>query len=166
MTVIAALELDDLVPSGKAPCSTNRTHHCLSTGIYHAHHFHTGNDLVNEFCHFHFQRCSSAVAETVFQLAAYCLQHHVRVMPQDHRTPGTNIINISVAVLVVEVLIFGTLDKSRRSAHGLKCTYRRIDAAGHQFFGTGVEFLRMCDLHLFHYPILPSRIYCASSIAK
>ena len=166
MPVIAALKLDDLVPPGKSSCSTNSTHYCLCAGVYHTHHFYAGNDLVNQFCHFHFQCRGSTVTQAIFQLIPDSFQHNVRIVSQNHRPPGADIIDIDVAVLIVEVLVFGTLNKPRRTAHRLKRPHRRIDTAGHQFLGTVIQRLGMSNVHLFHYPILPSRMYFASSIAK
>ena len=141
VAVVAALKLHDLISAGKASGSTHGTHNSLCAGVHHTHHLHARHDLMNQLRHLHFQCSGCTVAQTVFQLFPDGIQHEIRIVSQNHRPPRANVIDIGVAVLIIEVLLLGTPDKPRRSAHRQKRTHRRIDTAPHQFLGTGIEFL-------------------------
>ena len=51
-------------------------------------------------------------------------------MAQDHRAPGAEVVDVAVAVRVVEISALGAFDKRRRAAHRAESPHRRVDAAG------------------------------------
>ena len=51
-------------------------------------------------------------------------------MPGDERSPGKDVINIAVAIRVIEIGPFTVIDEKRLSTDGTKGAHRGIYAAG------------------------------------
>ena len=142
VTVIATLELDDLVAAGMAAREADRRHRCLGAGVGHANLIHGGKDVADAFRHldFGFGRCTEA--QTLGGRLLYGLDDLGIGVAADHRPPGTDIIDIGLAVDIVEKSALGAFDERGRAAHAIEGTHRRVDAAGndassalHQLFG-------------------------------
>ena len=56
-------------------------------------------------------------------------------MAGDHRPPGADVVDVSIAVDVDQVGALGAFDERRRAADRGERAYRRIDAAGNNFAG-------------------------------
>ena len=54
-------------------------------------------------------------------------------MTQNHRAPRADVVDVFLAVGIVEVCALAALEKYRRAADGAKRAYRRVDAAGDVF---------------------------------
>jgi hypothetical protein len=54
---------------------------------------------------------------------------------EDHRAPGTDVVDIALVILVDDVGAFGVLEEQRRAADALERADRRVDAAGDVFLG-------------------------------
>jgi len=48
----------------------------------------------------------------------------------DHRPPGTNIVDVTLAIDIDQVCALGSIDERGRAADAVECAYRGIDAAG------------------------------------
>jgi hypothetical protein len=55
-------------------------------------------------------------------------------VPEDHGTPGAEVVDVAVAIGVPEVGAFAADDEGRVAADGAKGTDRRVDSAGKNFF--------------------------------
>ena len=62
-------------------------------------------------------------------------------MPQNHRPPRTNVINIAAAIGIPKIRPLRTLHKTRRTPHSTKSTHRRIDPAWNHPLRTLVQAL-------------------------
>ena len=51
-------------------------------------------------------------------------------VPQDHRAPGVDEIDVVIAVGIIEIGALGALDKERIAAHAFKRPYRGIYPTG------------------------------------
>ena len=58
-------------------------------------------------------------------------------MPQDQRSPRADVVDVAVAVEVVEIGALAALEKNRLAADAAKRPGRAIHAAGHQLLGAG-----------------------------
>ena len=78
---------------------------------------------------------SSAVGapKLVPRAAALDRRHHVRVgVAEDQRPPGADVVDVAVAVDVVEIGALAALDEQRLPAHRAEGAHGRIDAAREQ----------------------------------
>src|SRR5690349_2803371 len=63
-------------------------------------------------------------------------------MAEDHRPPGPNIVDVLIAIHVPQPCSLGPNDDWRLSSNSAKRTYRRIHAAGKEFFGELLKGVR------------------------
>src|SRR4029450_12106542 len=68
-------------------------------------------------------------------------------MPDDHRPPGSDVVDVGVAVGVGHRAAAGALDEARHAAHRLPCAHRAVHAAGNVAVRFGEELLRRLILH-------------------
>ena len=130
VTVIAAFELDDGVPTGDATCQAQRAHRRLGARGHQANHL----DRWHQFADFlgHHDLAFGRRAEG--QAVGGSLLHvgdHVRVcMADDGRAPGADVVDVALVVGIPEVRALGALDEARRAADGTEGTHRRVHATG------------------------------------
>ncbi len=130
VAVIATDELDDFIASRASAGKTNRGHDRFGAGTDEADLFDRTNGL-NDY-----------LGQVGFKLRRYAeagsFGHNLFDVPEDfgvcmaenHRSPGKAIVDILVAVHIVQVCSFCLVDKNRIRANGSKGAYRTIDAAG------------------------------------
>ncbi|MNV40338.1 hypothetical protein D3C71_1319390 [compost metagenome] len=75
----------------------------------------------------------------MFQLLAHCVQNVRMAVAEDHRTPGTNVIHITLVVFVSDVGAFGVFEEQRRAAHALERADRGVHTTGDVFLGIGKQ---------------------------
>ena len=161
VAVIAAVELDDLVPSGVAACGADRAHDRLRTGIDHAHHLDRRHHAADQLRHLDLRAGRRTVAQSVLRRLNDRLADRREVVTQNHRSPRTDEVDVFVSVLIPHAGLVRLCDEPRCRPNRAKRANRRVDAARNahdravkQLFGYGV------------HPSLPSSMYCASSLAK
>ena len=160
MSVIAALKLDDFIPSGGATCQTHRTHDGLGAGIDHAYHLNMGYHGNHQLCQPGFQSGGRTEAQTMLHNLCHSVQYLRVGMSQNHRAPGAHIINIFHTVHISDIRTLCAADKPRCHAYGTISPNRTVHAARHDF--------TCLFKHLFrsiHHPISPFFMACASSLA-
>ena len=129
MSVVAAHKFDDLISSGKTSCRTDSAHDCLCSGVYHTDHLDCRHSLTDEFRHLHFDLGRRSETQPAVTGAHYRFQNLLVVMSQDHRTPGTDIIHIPVAVRIKHIRSRRSLDKPWAHIYISISADRRIDSA-------------------------------------
>ena len=86
-------------------------------------------------------------------------------MAQNHGAPGTDAVDVLIAVHIPQPGTGGTGHKAGTASHSVEGPHRAVDTAGKDLTGTLEEGLRFfCLLH--HQPISPFRMASASSLAK
>ncbi len=63
------------------------------------------------------------------------LNHFGVGVAKDHRTPGLHVIDVTVAVAVINLRAAGVGDENRVAADRFEGAYRAVDPAGDVFFG-------------------------------
>jgi hypothetical protein len=117
VAVVATLEFHHpTAPSGSAS-QTDGRQRGFGAGIDHPHHFTAGDQPGNGLCHDDFQRVRRAKAEAVARGRDHRLQHRRMIVAGDHRPPRAYVIDITVAVGVIEIWAVGALDEERFAAH-------------------------------------------------
>ena len=142
MTVIAALELDDLVASGKATRQTNGAHGGLGTRAGHAHQRHAGHERANGFSELDLDLGGAAKAEPTLGSLYNRLANARVVVTHDHRAPGKHVINVALAVGIKEIGALGALHEPGRSTHRFEGPHGRVHATGNGVFSALEERFR------------------------
>ena len=142
VAVIAALEFDDDLAAGRGARHANGRHGGLGAGADKAHSFDgriAGADALGEIG---LGGGGRAKAGRVARRALDRLDDGRKRVAQNHRAPGAEVVDVSIAVGVVEICALGALDEGRRSADGAKGAHRRVDAAGKEALGALLQRLR------------------------
>ena len=139
MAVVAALELDDHVAPGKAARQADRAHRGFGAGGHQAHHVHARHALDQQFGQFDLafrRRAESKPPGRCFLHRA----HGIRIgMTEDQRPPGTDVIEIVLAVGIPYAGTGAGSKEARRAADGAEGADGRIDAAGNGLLGAEKE---------------------------
>ncbi|MNE50676.1 hypothetical protein D3C80_1452640 [compost metagenome] len=133
--MVAALELDDAVATGEAAGQTDGAHGRFGAGADHAHHLHRRHQAAHQVGHLGFHGGRRAVGQAVLQLLAHRVEHLRMAVAEDHRTPGADVVDVALVVLVGDVGAFGVLEEQRGAADAAEGAHRRVDAAGDVFLG-------------------------------
>ncbi|OQA43269.1 MAG: hypothetical protein BWY52_01922 [Chloroflexi bacterium ADurb.Bin325] len=161
VAVVAALELDDLVPPGERARQPQRAHGGLRARVDEAQQLHAGHEALDQPGQLELQRAGRAEARTLRGRAAQRGGHTRVRMAEDQRPPREDVIQEAVAVHVVEIGPFPARDEQRVAAHRAERAHRRVHAAGEQGLGQGKQMLRAGGLHAPS----PSRSQRAASAA-
>ena len=130
VAVVAAGELEDAVAPGKAARQADGAHRRLGAGIHQAHHVDGRERLDDQPSQVHLARRGRPEAATLGGGGLHG-GHHLRMgVPQDHRTPRADVVDVGVAVHVVHPRALGALDEGRLQVDRLVRPHRAVDAAG------------------------------------
>ncbi len=160
VAVVAAVELEDLVPSRDAPGQTDSGHHRLRAGVHHADLLDIGHQIHHQLRDLHLPAGRGAEAEAVLHSLLHRLTDHRVVMPQNHGTPGAYIVDVFPAILIVFIGAVCPGDEPGRHIHRAEGAHRGVDPAGHDLLGLFKQ-----QFGLVHQPISPFFIASASSLA-
>ncbi len=141
MSVVAAVELDDLVAAGEAAGQPDGRHRRLRAGVAHAHLFHAGDCVHHQVGHLHFVGIRYAEARPVVGGVFHRLDDARRGVAMDRRTPGADVIDVFIAVDVADLGAAGVIDEEGIASDGAKGADGGIDAAGNMLQGGFEEFL-------------------------
>ncbi len=141
VAVIAALEFDDEFAAGGGAGQADGRHRGLSAGADEAHFFDggiAGGDALGEIG---LGGRGGAEAGRVARGALNGFDDRRKGVAQNHRAPGAEVVDVAIAVGVVEVCALGALNEGRRATHGAKGAHGRVDAAGKEALGALLEGL-------------------------
>src|SRR5210317_1880021 len=130
MAVIAAFELDDLIPPRVAARQTNCAHGRFRTGTDHANLLDRGHELPDLFGDPGFQYAGRTETQALARSLNDGLKHFRVTVPENHRTPRAHVIDEAAAVFTLDPGTPGAFEKYRFAADTGKGAYGRIDAAG------------------------------------
>ena len=132
MAMVATFELHNLIATGETASRTNRTHRRFGAAIHHANHLNARHKVHHKLRKFRFKTARGAKTEAILSCIGNGLDHSIMRMTQKHRTPTAHIINVVVAINIVNVATLGSLDKRRRRPHIAKRTHGTVHAARHE----------------------------------
>ena len=137
VAVVAASELDDLVPSRRAPGKADGAHGRLRAGVDHADHldgWHRFDDHVS-------QRDFEVRRGTVARASLHGVLeggYNARVgVAYDHRAPACDVVDVGVAVGVEDAAALGPGDKAGLAPDGLEGPNGAVHSTRDQFPGLG-----------------------------
>ena len=147
VAVVAAFKLHNLVAVGKSACGTDGAHRRFCTAVYHADHLHARHKVHHEFCKFGFEPARSPETEAVLRGLCNGGNHRIVRVAQEHRAPAAHVIDIVVAVHVVDVAALRTGNKRRGRAYVSEGTHRAVHAARHERLGICKKFFAEGMIH-------------------
>ena len=136
VAVVTAFKLDNFGAACVAPRRPHGRHAGFGARIYEADFFDAGHHGPNQLGHLDFAVGRRTKAERVGQRLGHGIEYTVRGVTENHRTPGVDKIDVTVAIHVGEPSAMGTLHKHRRAAHRPESPHWRVYAARNKGFGT------------------------------
>ena len=146
VSVIAALELHDVLALGAGAGQSNCGHGRFRPGTDEADFLHMRERREHEFGEVGFRRRGRSEAGAVAQGCAQGLDDHGCGVAENQRSPGADVVDVLVAIGVEDVGGLAAHHKRRISAHRAKGTHRGVDAARNHHFGAFLQFARLFDL--------------------
>ena len=135
VAVVATFELDDLAATGRAARQANRTHRCLSARTDQPHHLDRRHELDDFFGEFDLALGRRTERKTFQQRFLHRVHDSRMTVPQNHRPPGADVVDIPFVIGVPEVGAVCPLYKTGCATHRLEGAHRGIHAAGNCFSG-------------------------------
>ena len=164
MAVVAALELDDLVPARSRTREAQGAHDGLGAGVHEAHHLQARHHAAHELGEVGLAGNGGAKGQPARRGRDHGLADRWMVVPQDERAPRVDVVHVVVAVDVNDVRPLAASDERRLEAHALVGAHRAVDAPGKHLARLGEQAMR-CLVGEAHYPILPSAMALAMRLA-
>ncbi len=162
VAVVAAVELEDLVAPRVASGETDGAHGGLSTGGDHPDHLDIGIGVADHFGQLDLEPGGGSVGGPVFGCGLDGLHDLGMAVAEDHRSPGADVIDIGVAVGIVNLGTLGALNEQRVAAHRLEGPHGAVDPPGDDAFGFGEEGRGFLMVHSGFPPDLDSRCLMGS----
>ena len=128
VTVVAALELDDAIASRRRASNAHGAHRRLGARADEADPLHRGHQLRHTFGQPCLELGRRAEARAVGGGRRERLPKALRRVPVDERTPGHHVVDVAVAVDVLDVRPARLRDKDWCSSDTLERSYRTVDA--------------------------------------
>ena len=135
MSVVAPVELDDLVASRERAREPNARRSRFRAAIHHPHFLDRRHPLADQFRHFHFERIRNSKAQPARGSVAHGVHDHFRRMPENRRPPAPDVIEIFISIEIPNFRAFCTRDKERFATNVTKRAHGRIHPAGNPFAG-------------------------------
>ena len=139
MAVIAADKFDNFRTLGHPTRYPNGAHGRFRSRIDHPHSFHERQALLHQLAESNLSGTRSTKAGPLPNSFLNCRQHILRSMPQNHGSPRQDVVNIAVAIDIMQIGSAGFFDKKRVAAHSLKSPDRTVDPAWK-------ELLSLCEI--------------------
>ena len=124
MSVITAFKFDYFISSCKAAGSPYGRHGCFCAGIHHTYHGKTGIGIRDQPGKLHLLRCAKAEADALLNNLLQMPAKQRMGMSQNHRSPGTDIIQIGVAIHIHDMGSIGMIRKQTIRMGAGKGAYR------------------------------------------
>ena len=146
--MIVARKLDQQLATSEAAGQPNGTHRGLGTGIHQADTIDRIDRVDDQLGQLIFTRRGSTVAGATIQCRLQGSHHGGMPVTQDHRSPGTDVVDIAIAVDVLQPAALAALNDDWRAPHRTEGACRAVDAARHQLLGTGEELFTFTTVHV------------------
>ena len=78
----------------------------------------------------------------MLQLIAHRVEYFRVAVAEDHRAPGTDIVDVALVIFIGDVGAFGVLEEQRRAADTFERANRRVNAARDVLLRVGEEGFR------------------------
>ena len=152
MTMITANKLHDFVTMSIASGQSQSTHGSLCTRVYHADNLNRWINLHNLLGQLGLNQGRCTIAGTSGSSLLQSLYHLWMSMAHHHRPPGAYIINIIIAVNIIDMTALCSSNERRVAIHTSIGTNRTINATWHQLFGLSKSRRRFFKIQHANFP--------------
>ena len=157
MSVVAPLELHELLTLGVSARQSDHGHSCLGTRVHKAHHLHGWKQSLHKLGQPPLKIVASPIACSARRLMSDRLYHRRVRMTKDQRPPTVDVIHIAITIDINQVWPLTRLDNERIAPNRLKGAHRRINAAGEK---------RLCFREYRLRPSIFSHTRCVNTLAN
>ena len=161
--MVVSFKLYEFISACEASRKSDGAHTGFCSTAYHSDEVNVGNHTHNQFSHFNFKLRWSTERSRVQCFFSDCIYNRAIGMSKNHRTPGCDVINVFVAIGIIEVCATGFFHEKRCSSHTFECPYRRVDSAWNALLCPVEKCLTFCGIHRFTF-FYPSNL--TASFAK
>ena len=154
MAVVTAGELDNAIAAGEAPGQADGRHRGLRAAIDHPKTLNAGHGLYHVLGQLAFALCRSAEGGSRLQRFLDCFDHGRVAVPQDHRPPRTDVVQITIAIDVGQRGTVALGEQNGVASNGAEGAGRAVDATGNRATGTGKLALAVRPDHGHGLPFL------------
>src|SRR5437588_10681920 len=137
MTVVAAIEFDNLIAAGESARQSNARHRRFGPAVDHSDLLDRRHPLANEFGQFHFERVRNSETQSARGRIAHGTDHNFRRVTENSWTPTADVVDVFVSIDIPNVRAGSALNEKRLAADIAERTHRRINAAGNAFLSCG-----------------------------
>src|SRR5437764_4205406 len=111
MAMIAAVELNDLVPPGKSASETNARHRRFGSAVDHSDFFNRRHPFADQLGHVDFERIWNSKTQSARGRVADGINNHFWRVTKNRRTPAPDVIDVFLSVDVPNFRSGSALDK-------------------------------------------------------
>src|SRR5687768_3099600 len=126
MTVITALELDNLVALGVGARQTQRRHRRFCPGVDETNHLNVRHEVHHAFGEVNFQRTRRTIRRPFQCRLLNRFYNFWMRMSHDKWSPRKNVINVTIPIHIEEVCAFTMIYEEWLPTHGLEGAHRRV----------------------------------------
>src|SRR5438128_12576836 len=137
MSVVAAIELDELVAASETARQPNARHRRFGPAVHHSHFFDRRHPAADQFRHLDFERIWDSKAQATLGSFAHSVDNYLGSMSQNRRAPTADIVDIFVPIDIPNFSATRTFDEKRFSSNVSKCAHGRVYAARNAFLRCG-----------------------------
>ena len=148
MPVIAALKLDYLVTSGEATGSPYRAHDRFRAGVNQAQHLHRRKVLPDKPGKLYLSLVAGSESKPAVARGLNSPGYLRDCVPEYIRSPGADVVDEFVSVLVVYFRALRTFDEQRGNSYRTACAHRAVHPARHEFTCFFIQLFGICGVHL------------------
>ena len=149
VAVIIAGELHDHRPAGVSAGEADGAHRGLGARIDQPHLLDRRHGLDHKFGQFVLGQRRRAETRAAAQGRFEGFDHRRVIVPEDHRSPRADVIDVAVAVDVEQVCPFGTVEEDRLAADAAERPGGTVHPAGHELFGPVKRTFTSLSRHSF-----------------
>ena len=147
MAVVAPSKLHDEIAAREAASQADGAHRRFGAARHEPHHFDGRHGLDDEFGEFRLAFARSTVARSVPQCGNRGFEYRRVIVPEDHRPPGTDEVEVAVTVDVEQVRAVGAGDGDGAPADAAEGAGGAIHATGNHATGSGMGLGRLGSIH-------------------
>src|SRR6185437_9371267 len=136
MAVITAFEFHRQLPAGKSARQPDGAHARFRSRTDQPHHLDRRYGIDDQFRKLHLAGRWRSKTSAQFKHGSNGIDHRLRTVPEEQRTPGAHIVDVCVAIYIEDVRAVGSGNESRRAADGSKGPDWRIHTARNALFRT------------------------------
>src|ERR1051325_5676985 len=152
MSVIAAIEFDDLISLGESARQTDGGHRRLGPRVAHPNLLNAGHERANQLRHRDFERIGNSKARTVLGRVLDGFYDFWMRMAEYRWPPRADIVDILVSIHVTNTRPLGLVDEKRLPSNRPKRAHRRIHSARNVFQRLGKKLFRFRSRNHFMNP--------------